>query len=100
MNIRPPEALKPRKTPLQARSAATVTAIFEATIQVLLADGQARLTTTRVAERAGVPVGTLCPYFPHLQFRPNFNGAAERLSCFTQHRHNQLICISFFQSAP
>ena len=67
MSIQHPEALKPRKTPLQARSEVTVTAIFEATIQVLLADGSARLTTTRIAERAGVSVGTLYQYFPHKQ---------------------------------
>jgi AcrR family transcriptional regulator len=75
MTIEHPKALEPRKTPLQARSTATVDVIFKATFQVLLADGQARLTTIRVAERAGMPVGTLYPYFPHLQFRPNFNGA-------------------------
>ncbi|SDV50640.1 DNA-binding transcriptional regulator, AcrR family [Chitinasiproducens palmae] len=44
---------------------ATVDAIFEATIQVLLVDGPVRLTTTHVAERAGVSVGTLYQYFPH-----------------------------------
>ena len=44
---------------------ATVEAIQEAAIQVLLADGLARLTTTRVAERAGVSVGTLYQYFPN-----------------------------------
>ncbi|MGV8998518.1 MAG: TetR/AcrR family transcriptional regulator [Parvibaculaceae bacterium] len=53
-----------RKTPLQARAQATVEAIFEATIQVLLSEGLARLTTTRVAERAGVSVGTMYQYFP------------------------------------
>jgi AcrR family transcriptional regulator len=42
-----------------------VDAIFEATIQVLLADGLQGLTTTRVAERAGVSVGTLYQYFPN-----------------------------------
>lgn len=67
MAIRHPEALKPRKTPTQARSEATVDVIFKATIQVLLAEGGARLTTTRVAERAGVSVGTLYQYFPHKQ---------------------------------
>ncbi len=41
--------------------------IFEATIQVLVADGPYRLTTTRVAERAGVSVGTMYQYFPHKQ---------------------------------
>jgi AcrR family transcriptional regulator len=58
-------ALKPRKTPMQARSAASVDAILQATIQVLLAVGKERLTTTRVAARAGVSVGTLYQYFPN-----------------------------------
>lgn len=57
--------LEPRKSPRQARSAATVAAIHTAAIQVLLADGVTRLTTTRVAERAGVSVGTMYQYFPH-----------------------------------
>ena len=64
-NLTVPQRLKPRKTPIQARSGATVEAIHEAAIQVLLADGLARLTTTRVAERAGVSVGTLYQYFPN-----------------------------------
>ena len=59
--------LEPRKTPVQARSAATVEAIGEATIQVLLSHGADRLTTTRVAERAGVSVGTLYQYYPNKQ---------------------------------
>ena len=62
-----PPAFEPRKTPIQARSTATVDAIFEATIQVLLSDGDERLTTTRVAERAGVSVGTLYQYYPNKQ---------------------------------
>jgi AcrR family transcriptional regulator len=62
-----PPGLNPRKTPRQARSALTVEAVFEATIQVLLTEGMARLTTTRVAERAGVSVGTMYQYFPHKQ---------------------------------
>jgi AcrR family transcriptional regulator len=45
----------------------TVEAISEATIQVLLAVGLDRLTTTRVAGRAGVSVGTLYQYFPNKQ---------------------------------
>ena len=57
--------LEPRKTPVQARSAASVEAILEATVQVLLDVGKARLTTTRVAARAGVSVGTLYQYFPN-----------------------------------
>lgn len=57
--------LEPRKTPVQARSTASVSAILEATIQVLLEVGKERLTTTRVAARAGVSVGTLYQYFPN-----------------------------------
>ena len=60
-------ALEPRKIPVQARAAVTVEAIFEATIQVLLSHGTERLTTTRVAQRAGVSVGTLYQYFPNKQ---------------------------------
>jgi AcrR family transcriptional regulator len=57
--------LEPRKSPVQARSAASVEAILEATIQVLLDAGKERLTTTKVALRAGVSVGTLYQYFPN-----------------------------------
>jgi AcrR family transcriptional regulator len=60
-------AFEPRKSPVQARSTLTVEAIFEATIQVLLSHGADRLTTTRVAERAGVSVGTLYQYYPNKQ---------------------------------
>ena len=62
-----PDPLKPRKWPVQARSEATVAALFEASIQVLLNVGYRELTTTRVAERAGVSVGTLYQYFPNRQ---------------------------------
>lgn len=62
-----PNHLKPRKSPRQQRAAVTVDAIFEATVQVLLTDGAPRLTTTRVADRAGVSVGTMYQYFPHKQ---------------------------------
>lgn len=57
--------LQPRKTPVQARSAATVDAILQAAIQVLVAVGKERLTTTLVARRAGGSVGTLYQYFPN-----------------------------------
>lgn len=63
----PSPAWNARKAPRQARSTTTVEAIFEASIQVLLADGPTRLTTTSVAKRAGVSVGTLYQYFPNKQ---------------------------------
>jgi len=65
MRAQPRRPLEPRKTPIQTRSAITVDAISEATIQVLLSGGPDQLTTTRVAERAGVSVGTLYQYFPN-----------------------------------
>jgi AcrR family transcriptional regulator len=57
--------VKPMKKPVQARSLYTVEAIFEATIQVLIQIGIHQLTTTKVAEKAGVSVGTLYQYFPN-----------------------------------
>jgi len=42
-----------------------VDAILKATVQVLLRVGKEKLTTTRVAARAGVSVGTLYQYFPN-----------------------------------
>ena len=60
----PHDRPRPRKRPKQARSRLTVDAIVEAAAQVLVADGYDGLTTTRVAERAGVSIGTLYQYFP------------------------------------
>ena len=54
-----------RKSPQQARSNELVTAILEAAIQVLAKEGARRFTTTRVAERAGVSVGSIYQYFPN-----------------------------------
>jgi AcrR family transcriptional regulator len=61
----PATLLNPRKSPTQARSTASVEALLDTAIQVLLAIGKDRLTTTRVATRAGVSVGTLYQYFPN-----------------------------------
>ncbi|MFN3624542.1 MAG: TetR/AcrR family transcriptional regulator [Hyphomicrobium sp.] len=57
--------LKPRKSPVQARSAVTVEALHAATIQVLIEEGLSRCTTTRIAERAGASVGSLYQYYPN-----------------------------------
>ena len=54
----------PRKRPQQARSRITVGAMLEAAYQVMEADGYDGLTTTRLAKRAGVSVGTVYQYFP------------------------------------
>lgn len=54
-----------RRQPKQARSSELVSAILEAAIQVLAKEGAHRFTTTRVAERAGVSVGSVYQYFPN-----------------------------------
>ena len=54
-----------RKQPQQARSTELVAAILEAAVQVLAKEGAQRFTTARVAEKAGVSVGSLYQYFPN-----------------------------------
>ncbi|OSQ36960.1 TetR family transcriptional regulator [Thalassospira mesophila] len=54
-----------RRKPKQARSADLVSAILQAAIQVLAKEGAQRFTTARVAEKAGVSVGSLYQYFPN-----------------------------------
>jgi AcrR family transcriptional regulator len=54
-----------RKQPKQARSTDLVAAILEAALQVLATEGAQRFTTARVAEKAGVSVGSLYQYFPN-----------------------------------
>ncbi len=59
--------VNPRKFPKQARARATVEAILVATAQLLVEQGFEKLTTARVAERAGVSIGSLYQYFPNKQ---------------------------------
>src|ERR1700678_548572 len=54
-----------RKRPKQARSTELVAAILEAAAQVLAEEGAPRFTTARVAEKAGVSIGSLYQYFPN-----------------------------------
>jgi AcrR family transcriptional regulator len=56
---------QPRNQPQQPRSRATVAVILDAAIRVLDREGFDALTTSRVAEVAGVSVGTLYQYFAH-----------------------------------
>ncbi|NLS27435.1 Nucleoid occlusion factor SlmA [Sphingomonas sp. S2M10] len=57
--------IRARKRPQQHRSNELVEAVLEAAVQVLMAEGARRFTTARVAERAGVSVGSLYQYFPN-----------------------------------
>lgn len=54
----------PRKSASQERSRATVTALLEATARILIRDGIDKASTNRIAEVAGVSVGSLYQYFP------------------------------------
>ena len=53
-----------RKQPTQARSKATVVAIVEAAARILSDQGWAGFTTNKVAEAAGVSIGSYYQYFP------------------------------------
>ncbi|HEY2855049.1 MAG TPA: TetR/AcrR family transcriptional regulator [Gemmatimonadaceae bacterium] len=54
----------PKKQPRQDRSRFTVEAILEAAADILVRDGYAKLTTNRIADRAGVNVASIYQYFP------------------------------------
>ena len=58
----PPYAM--RKLPKQRRASTTVDAILEAAARILVETGYATVSTNRIAERAGVGIGSLYEYFP------------------------------------
>lgn len=65
MTTRQTARISSRKQPQQARSTELVAAILQAAIQVLAKEGATRFTTARVAEKAGVSVGSVYQYFPN-----------------------------------
>ncbi len=54
----------PRKSASQERSRSTVDALLEATTRILIKEGYDRASTNRIAEVAGVSIGSLYQYFP------------------------------------
>jgi len=54
----------PRKMPKQQRSKETVDIILAATARVLVKEGFDRASTNRIADAAGVSIGSLYQYFP------------------------------------
>jgi AcrR family transcriptional regulator len=74
-------ATKPRKNASQKRSRATVGALVEATARILVREGFDKASTNRIAEVAGVSVGSLYQYFP----------GKEALVAAVIDRHNQDI---------
>lgn len=55
---------QPRKNASQERSRATVDALVEATARILVREGYEKASTNRIAEMAGVSIGSLYQYFP------------------------------------
>lgn len=74
-----------RKDGIQERARQTVDTIMEATTQLLLEKGLAKLSTNKIVERAGVSIGTLYQYFPskesiyHKLLETQFNKNNERV---------------------
>jgi AcrR family transcriptional regulator len=54
----------PRKQASQQRSRATVEALIEATARILVREGFDKASTNRIAQQAGVSVGSLYQYYP------------------------------------
>ena len=73
--------INPRKTALQKRSRVTVNALLEATARILIREGFDKASTNRIAEVAGVSVGSLYQYFP----------SKEALVAALIDRHNQEV---------
>src|SRR5436189_3017781 len=72
---------KPRKNASQERSRSTVDALIEATARILVREGFDKASTNRIAEVAGVSVGSLYQYYP----------GKEALVAAVIDRHNQDI---------
>jgi len=60
----PVRAVVPRRVPQQPRARETVNAVLEAVARILRRDGIAAVTTNRIAEVAGVSIGSVYQYFP------------------------------------
>src|SRR5438105_9095864 len=56
--------IDPRKRASQERSRATVDALIEATARILVREGFDKASTNRIAQQAGVSIGSLYQYYP------------------------------------
>jgi AcrR family transcriptional regulator len=72
---------RPRKHASQERSRVTVDALVEATARILVKEGFDKASTNRIAEAAGVSIGSLYQYYP----------GKEALVAAVIERHNQDI---------
>jgi AcrR family transcriptional regulator len=71
----------PRKHASQERSRATVDALVEATARILVREGFDKASTNRIADVAGVSIGSLYQYFP----------CKEALVAAVMERHNRRL---------
>ena len=53
-----------RRVPVQARGQRTVARILDAAAELFVGDGYDATTTTQIAKRAGVSIGSLYQFFP------------------------------------
>lgn len=58
-------SFEPRKAPSQERAEVTVQSLLDATAAEILEGGYDRMSTNKIAKRAGVSVGSLYQYFPN-----------------------------------
>ena len=63
--MQPRPRTRPRKAPKQARARETIEAILTATAHILVREGFEAASTNRIAEEAGVSIGSLYQYFPN-----------------------------------
>lgn len=77
----PKPLTNPRKDASQQRSRTTVDALVEATARILIREGFDKASTNRIAEEAGVSIGSLYQYYP----------GKEALVAAVIDRHNQQI---------
>jgi len=61
---KPTRSVKRRRRPTQVRARETVNAILDAVIRLLKRRGAAAISTNRIAEAAGVSIGSVYQYFP------------------------------------
>ena len=82
----------PRRKPTQSRSKILVDAIVAASQQILLEEGTEQLTTKRIAEVAGITIGSLYQYFPNKEailanlFSEKISAETEQISRETTRR--------------
>ncbi|AZP11990.1 TetR/AcrR family transcriptional regulator [Undibacterium parvum] len=72
----------PRKAPQQARATLTCSSILQAAAHILGEHGLAGFNTNKVAERAGVSIGSLYQYYPNKQ---------ALLAALSEAQHQQLL---------